>query len=46
MPTPSKEYADEVLIRSLARGKTIPEAAQIAKVSERTVFRRLANPTF
>ncbi|MDB5312031.1 MAG: hypothetical protein JWO38_6233, partial [Gemmataceae bacterium] len=46
MPTPSKEYADEVLIRSLARGKTIPDAARVAKVSERTVFRRLANPTF
>ncbi|MDB5309096.1 MAG: hypothetical protein JWO38_3298, partial [Gemmataceae bacterium] len=46
MPTPSKEYADEVLIRSLARGDTIPDAARVAQVSERTVFRRLANPTF
>ncbi|MDB5312947.1 MAG: hypothetical protein JWO38_7149, partial [Gemmataceae bacterium] len=46
MPTPSKEYADEVLIRSLARGDTIPDAARVAHVSERTVFRRLANPTF
>ncbi|MDB5309345.1 MAG: hypothetical protein JWO38_3547, partial [Gemmataceae bacterium] len=46
MPTPSKEYADEVLIRRLAYGDTIPDAARIAKVSERTVYRRLANPTF
>ncbi|MDB5312773.1 MAG: hypothetical protein JWO38_6975 [Gemmataceae bacterium] len=46
MPTPSKEYADEVLIRRLAYGDTIPDAARIAKVSERTVFRRLNNPTF
>ncbi|MDB5310654.1 MAG: hypothetical protein JWO38_4856 [Gemmataceae bacterium] len=46
MPTPSKEYADEVLIRSLARGDTIPDAARVAQVSERTGFRRLANPTF
>ncbi|MDB5311994.1 MAG: hypothetical protein JWO38_6196, partial [Gemmataceae bacterium] len=33
MPTPSKEYADEVLIRSLARGDTIPDAARVANVS-------------
>ncbi|MDB5306963.1 MAG: hypothetical protein JWO38_1165, partial [Gemmataceae bacterium] len=46
MPTPSKEYADEVLIRHLAYGDIIPDAARIAHVSERTVFRRLANPTF
>ncbi|MDB5309457.1 MAG: hypothetical protein JWO38_3659 [Gemmataceae bacterium] len=46
MPTPSKEYADEVLIRRLAYGDTIPDAARVAHVSERTVFRRLNNPTF
>ncbi|MDB5310748.1 MAG: hypothetical protein JWO38_4950 [Gemmataceae bacterium] len=46
MPTPNEQSADEVLIRSLGHGKTVAEAAQMAQVSERTVFRRLKDPAF
>ncbi|MDB5311974.1 MAG: hypothetical protein JWO38_6176 [Gemmataceae bacterium] len=46
MPSPSKEYANEVLIRCLARGDTIPDAARAARVGESTVYRRLRDPAF
>jgi len=37
---------DEVLVTALAEGKGIAGAAKAAGVSERTVFRRLADPEF
>jgi DNA-binding LacI/PurR family transcriptional regulator len=37
---------DEALIAALAEGKSIAEVAKTAGVSERTVFRRLADPEF
>jgi hypothetical protein len=41
-----RKSADDVLASQLATGCTIAEAAQAAKVSERTAYRRLADAGF
>jgi hypothetical protein len=41
-----RSRADEVLLSALATGSTAGQAAKVAKVSERTVRRRLADPDF
>jgi hypothetical protein len=38
-----RKNADEVLIAALAGGKPVAQAAKLAGVSERTVYRRLAD---
>jgi len=38
--------SDETLIATLAGGSTVQAAAQLCEVSERTIFRRLKDPTF
>lgn len=38
--------ADSVLIAALAGGATVAAAARLARVSERTVYRRLEEPEF
>src|SRR5690606_5038827 len=38
--------ADEALIAKLAAGSTVAEAAEAARVAERTVYRRLADKSF
>jgi hypothetical protein len=45
-PRGTKNRADALLAASLAAGATVAEAAAAAKVSERTVKRRLADPAF
>src|SRR5262245_56416408 len=42
----ARSRADEALALALASGATVPEAALQARVSVRTVFRRLADPAF
>jgi len=37
---------DEQLLQALAHGQSVEQAAQTAGVSERTVYRRLATPSF
>jgi len=41
-----RENADAALVAALAAGRTVQEAARTAGVSERTVYRRLEDPTF
>ena len=41
-----KAKGDSLLLLALAGGKTIRAAAEEARVSERTVHRRLRNPEF
>jgi hypothetical protein len=41
-----RKVADDRLIAALAGGATIQDAAKAARVSRRTVHRRLADPTF
>ena len=41
-----KKIADEILIDALAEGSTQKTAARLASVSDRTVRRRLDDPTF
>jgi hypothetical protein len=38
--------AEEALLNALAAGRSVREAAQAAGLSERTAYRRLANPGF
>jgi hypothetical protein len=42
----ARDQGEEALITALLQGKTIPEAAEAAGVSPRTVNRRLADPGF
>ena len=46
MPGGSKSRADAVLAIYLSAGKSIREAAALAGVAERTVYRRLVQPEF
>src|SRR5262245_56120443 len=46
MPGGSKAANDKMLIAALASGLTARAAGEAAKVSERTVLRRLKNPAF
>jgi hypothetical protein len=41
-----RKTIDDALVLALACGATVESAAQRAEVSERTVFRRLADPAF
>ena len=45
MPGP-KDNLDGIVMTNLAAGKTAPEAAAEAGVSERTVYRRMEQPEF
>jgi AcrR family transcriptional regulator len=38
--------ASEIMIAAMAGGRTVAEVAQSAGVSERTVYRRMADPSF
>ena len=42
----ARKATEETLLMSLACGATVVQTAQQAKVSERTVYRRLAEPEF
>lgn len=41
-----RKNADDALLTALASGATIREAAERARLSERTVYRRLQDPAF
>ena len=41
-----RRSADEVLAVELASGRTLREACEVARVSERTAYRRLHDPKF
>jgi hypothetical protein len=41
-----RHRADSALVAALAAGKTVQDAARVGHVSERTVYRRLADPDF
>src|SRR5256714_587686 len=41
-----KQHYVPILVTALAKGATVPQAAAQAGVSERTVYRRLADPAF
>jgi hypothetical protein len=42
----SRGRAEERLLNALAAGRSVREAARAAAISERTAYRRLANPGF
>jgi hypothetical protein len=46
MAASGRKNADDSLLVALAAGQTAREAAEIAGVAERTVFRRLVDPAF
>jgi hypothetical protein len=46
MAAGGRKNADGALLMALAAGRTVQEAAQLAGVSERTAYRRLADPEF
>src|SRR5436309_2384773 len=46
MAKPDKKEADQELLRALACGATVEHAARKAGMSERSAYRRLANPEF
>ena len=46
MAAGGRKNADDVLMLNLARGATVENAAQNAGVSERTAYRRQADPEF
>jgi hypothetical protein len=46
MPRTPNTKADRVLLRALACGATVENAARKAGVTERTVYRRLSDPAF
>ena len=46
MAAPGRSGADETLVTLLAGGATRQQAAQSARVGERTVYRRLEDPAF
>ena len=41
-----RKNADDALVLALARGQSVPDAADSCGVSERTVYRRQDNPDF
>jgi len=46
MARPPRKEADRALLQALACGATVENAARKAGVGERTVYRRLTDPTF
>ena len=46
MARPARKEADRALLQALACGATVENAARKAGVGERTVYRRLTDPTF
>lgn len=46
MSVPGKKNADDSLLLALAAGQSVEDAAQSARVSARTVYRRMADPEF
>jgi hypothetical protein len=46
MPRSVRKGADQALLRALACGATVENAARKAGVSERTAYRRLGDPAF
>jgi hypothetical protein len=46
MPAKMRKKAEDALLLTLACGATVESAARQCRVSERTVFRRLAEPDF
>jgi hypothetical protein len=46
MATPPRKKADDALLLALACGATVESAARQCRLSERTVYRRLADPDF
>jgi hypothetical protein len=46
MPAKMRKKAEDALLLALACGATVESAARQCRVSERTVFRRLAEPAF